>query len=1040
MSELRYQNPGNQPIAGRVTDRIRNQFPKWAAASEVANTTTSSKSEHSEFLLLSNWVLLPGGLQEFTNELKEKVEGIDLTYDLETASLKIKCLATQEEAVMAVCQSTMDKIVRDELDDDWAAAKKTTAAKGWHATEQHQKESVMALAPEDIQRSTYRTAWVMPEDLIKRDVLATELLPSDFLAELQLLASCKIIPGNDGFIVYIGAESEGHIAVAERKLNTLAKYAAMPSEADTLCESFVYTEDEQDGLATFTYVAFGLKTILTTFFLDRAKYQLGKGSSAYGKIFEKGVSVALLTGGLLHPTVVAVDIAPAISSNERNSCFKAFSPSWSYRPKHKSDGLGSANDIPSSSFSQHNTSQRVTSWITRLPSPELMSPLRDRNKAPGFNLVDAAQEQVRENQGNSLEKRNYQTPSTSAWQELEKAGPCLAQESLSGRQEPTPSQSSQSTFQDRTGSNTRKKQGNGKRSDRYEPQRNPGKGNPRPHGRQPRGGQLNTNSYRGSRQAGPMTPRIQRTNLQNQTAHLGNADNLSNHEYPTGYIPPHLRHLHTPGEANTAAESSDDAPNASEISPTDLDSSEPGHRQRFEELRDLIGGLTRETKMLQPQAQRPEPIRPTSTLDDPFVSAWNKPQPQHDTMRQQAPLPLSRKRVKGQDLMPSDGTLNQSSDYAFMQAMSQKLVRMMSSLEVFKGRVTLKAELGRLCLTKINPNYVYTQGSISRGQIQSLHDMKEALDKHHVNPRDVMFTNILTAEGADANYIAFMQDGLGERMWLPNTRRTVYELTCCAHTKKNKLHRFVVEIDGGDFTYQVRPHQSNPCSLFVHCPRRAWDFQVTFSKTPNLDAIYSDFARDLVDSMRVIPQDSGIPLLEFTVKKAYKVEMLLLRTRNIATYKSQTSAPSSPSSSGAENTSPSNILEICEVHDMTPLDLIERKDKVTAPFQQHPGIQQLGQLPTWYEVSIQSELVNKALQQNRDLEYGEEVHWSPEQLQAAGAFDELIRSATHMVKRIDGVGYWGDNYQDAMIHAMPSTVSTTTSQYSTARSTKKEPW
>ena len=93
MSELRYQNPGNQPIAGRVTDRIRNQFPKWAAASEVANTTTSSKSEHSEFLLLSNWVLLPGGLQEFTNELKEKVEVSSYLNTFRFASLQFERFA-----------------------------------------------------------------------------------------------------------------------------------------------------------------------------------------------------------------------------------------------------------------------------------------------------------------------------------------------------------------------------------------------------------------------------------------------------------------------------------------------------------------------------------------------------------------------------------------------------------------------------------------------------------------------------------------------------------------------------------------------------------------------------------------------------------------------------------------------------------------------------------------------------------------------------------------------------------------------------------
>ncbi|KAI0841212.1 hypothetical protein F5Y06DRAFT_308120 [Hypoxylon sp. FL0890] len=1049
MSVSGYQSEGNQHAAGRVTDKLRQQFPSWVAANEVDHNTTSSNSKHSEFLLISNWMFLPGGLQEFYNELTNKVEAIHLSYDLETASLKIKCLISQEEAVVETCQSTIDKIFQGGLDGD-SSANKITSVKGWHANEQHQKESVMVFAPQEIQLSTYQTAWIMPEDIIKRGVGASKLVPSEALAELQLLTSCTMMTGNDELVIYIGASSEHDIAVAERKLNTLAKYAGMPSEADTLCESFIYAEDEQEVLATFTFAVCGPKAIPRTFFLDRAKYQLDKEPSAYGKIFGKGVFVTLVRDHPLYPKVVSVDVTPAISAGERNGYYNAFSPAWRYRPKYESGDPGSANEIPSASYGQFEPDQNVAHWITRLPGPEQMLPHGDRTNTPdldsstkkGQNQEPIAREQAAKHQSYSHSNRNSQISSKTTWKELQKIGPHPTQENFSEQREQT-SQSSRSTFSNQRGEDSRKTRGSGTRDDRYGPQRSQGKGNPGPRG-QPRGGRANANSYRGrGRQAGQATPYIQPANLQDQTRRLDIIANSNNDEsYPNGYFPPHLRHVHTTAQARAVTESSSDTLKASETNPTELDPNEPGSQKRVEGLRASINEATKQMKALQPQTQGSQPIQSGPLPADAFKSVRNRREASRHTLGQEAPSRPSYIHVKTPDFTPSDEAVNLTPDRVLMQAMGKKLVRMMSSLEVFRGRLTLKAELGRLCLTKINQDYVHIQGSGLRGKAISLQDMKEALDKQHVSPRDVMFTNILTAEGADANYITFMPDSFGKRMWLPDTRRTVYEIACCATINKNTRYRFIVEIDGSDFTYQIRPLQSNSCSLFVHCPKRVWDFQVTFSKTLDLDEIYGGFARDLVDSMRVMPQDSGVPLLEFTVKKAYQVEMLLLRTKNIASYKGQASALPSPSPMGpSAEDHPSTILEICEVHDMTPCSIVSTQDEVTVLFKQYRGSKKFGQLPTWYEVSVQSELVNKAFRQNRNLELGEEVHWSPEQLRDAGAFDDLIRSTTDMVKKIDGVGYWGDNYQDAMIHGVPpSTGSATSSQYSGVRSLKKDPW
>ncbi|KAI1137770.1 hypothetical protein F5Y05DRAFT_419237 [Hypoxylon sp. FL0543] len=1000
MSETRRQDMGNRHTAGRVTDKIRHQFPGWAAANEAGDNTASTKSELTEFRIVSNWILLPGGLQEFFDELKK-----------------------------AEARSPPQLRPGDSVTDDQPSNKIISSAH-WRASEQHKKECVMALAPGEIQLFTFRTAWIMPEDLVKRDVGAAKLVPSETLAELQLLTNCQMMTGNDGLVIYIGAISETDIAVAERKLNTLAKYAGIPAKAEKPCQSFLYAENELDILATFTYAARGSNARLRTFFLDRAKYQL---ASTYGKIIEQGVFVTLMNSRSALPTIVPVVISPAISAQLRNNCYIAFSPSWNYRPKPDTCDPDAADKDPSGSASRFNSSADVTAWVTRLPRPELMLPHGDRTETPDLDssptnelnrmstsdskLANTAREQTSKRQSNSHPSLNEQTPSKptrSTWEELQKADLQPAQEGLYEEQP--------QTFPQR--GNASKKRGGGKRNNLYEPQRAQGRGNPRPRGRQPRGGRgrgrANGKSYRGRG---------------GQTAtHIPQDDFDDPEPRRSSYVPPHQRHRHAGDLAGADTESSSDSPKVSETNPTELGVNEPGSQQRLDHLRASIKGVAKEIKALQPQPQGLQSTQNRPRPPVPFNNVSNRPLVQRSTMIQQASSTSTYLHAEDTDLTSCDEAVDLTSDRPFLQAMNQALVQMLSSLEIFRGRVTLKAELGRLCLTKINREHVHIGERDVRGPVKSLQDMKQLLDEQHVSPRDVIFTNILTAEGADANYIAHLPESSRMRTWLPHTRRTVYEIAFCAMTEQNKPYRFVVEVDGGDFTYQIREFQKNSSCLFVHCPKRAWDFQVTLSKGPNLGSIYGHFARDLVDSMRVMPQEQGPPLLEFTVKKAYQVEMLLVRTKNIASYKSHARSE--------DKDSPSNTLEICEVHDMKPSrNIISTQENLTVPYKPHAGNVQLGQLSTWYEASIQSELVNKALRQNQDLELGEEVGWTPEQLRDAGAFEELLRSAINMVKKIDGVGYWGNNYQGAMVQGMPpSNNSTTASQYSAAHSTKKDPW
>ncbi|KAI0889279.1 uncharacterized protein GGS22DRAFT_196882 [Annulohypoxylon maeteangense] len=1111
MSASQRYDMGEPRVSPRVLDKVRSQFPGWAAASWSRETTAANDNNgYSEFLLSSDWMLRPEGLAELSDELEKSIEGARVAYNSEFSSFKIRCLASEEDAVMGKCQSLMDKIVQRELSRGLDNSKHIMTLKQWrdgaYATSKSEKKKyVMALAPSHIRDSMYRTAWIMPDTLVQKDVVLSRLVPSKAFVKLQNLTGCKMMISGDGLCMYIGAESEDEVSMAERKLTTLAKYASIPSEADLRCESFIYAEDQQGGLAKFTYMAHGAKEILKTFFLDRMVYSLAEDNSAYGRLFDKGV-VVTMSGVALK----GANSTPVTSSSNRGKPYIAFSSEWHYRAKQPSTDV--ASSVP------FDPNPRVTSWITKLPTPELMLPHGDGKDTPdpesGIHkgLLKATsnynsehgltqkeiyeqqdrllphqisqviptlpkatqsktkpqliQENTHEQKSGPPRQANHALPTLteSGPEQIQKTMPQWSPEGMPKQRVPEVPRGGHTTLtRGRRGNsgmgrgdrrhNNGRQGGQRKRGSRDNRDNHGNRGNRNNHG--DRGNRGNRGNHgdggnRGRRPAGRQRPTEQlrmnsrntlgnisdRTPLsfpnfsqstsQNQPKKNNNTvDSGSENFSSTSFVAPHLRYLIPGAQRSTSKEASQDTHGKEGIL-IDLESDKSDDEQSMKKLQTVIDEIAEEM-MPQSGGVQSLPAQQTTIRPDPFAETWNmhllqQRQPPtetrsyardsqgqilHSTMKQQAGSRSTRKYPS------SSHKVSISEDPApqLIEAMTEKISHMLGSLEVFPGQVSLKAQIGRFCLTKINRSYLQTQGDG-----EQLHGIKEALDKHHANPLDVMFTNILTSEGADANHIAFMNDSLGKRMWNGDTRRTVYEITCRALTTDKRYCKFIVEVDGDDFTYQVRQFPCESSALFIHCPKRSWDFKVSLSKSQDLGEDFNKFAEDLIRGMRIVPQKSGVPIVEITAKRDYQVDMLAFRTRNIASYTKFNGA--------------SDVMEICEVHDMDPSDITEGDSKVTVQLEQRDVYQQLGQLGTWYEVSMQSKTVNKALQQNRNLEFGEEVDWSPKKLQETGAFDELIRSTIEVVKNIDGVGYWGDNNQDTVIHGMPLTGSTTSSRIS----------
>ncbi|KAI5865194.1 hypothetical protein GGS23DRAFT_414036 [Durotheca rogersii] len=1047
---------GPDTIDARVVQTLSRQFPDWHDTPNDGSVKSfSAGKDCAEFLLASNWILRPQGIKHFFTELQEHTKGVQVTYDLDTASAKIRCSTSDEKAVMEASQLIMDRMASGEIADGLVSGEKITPSKKSRAGISNQKSRNMcaaALFPEDIRGFAFQTAWTLPDNQIMSGTRMGEFIPGKQLSQLRDITGCTMIIGNDEPVMYIGADSLEKIAVAERKLNTMAKYSVRLPGVEAICENFVYTEDEQGNNCTFTRLDDGNRSHLRTFLLDRSKYRLTRDYSAYSRISRGVVVVSLVRDESGQVISKPAFIQPAISRDDRGKPYAAFSKptGWNYqsKPRHVAMEPG---DTPSPEIVtfRHASNSHVTSWVRQLPAPKLMLSHEEASKPP---QPDPAFAPSQHEPSNSASRRNSGIVSTrGSSRGISRSGEEGGRK-VSEARNPAPKQYPES---DQRGEITSR--GNGADRRQAETGRKPARRLDANSSHSSRRGHYSRITQQRRPSTRPDTDRTVKGNQQTVRATpLPQRDSVS-----SGRAQPHapvsskderLRYRHDGGPHNHSVPS----PQVGQLIPIGSDSDEAGDVDESKESEEGVDKMSEEIARLklgeEKQAQEPQlrkqdreravlsgtdelvqeplsqPTQAKQTPEDPFMALFNTARLRvglsrtmgeegspifRSTMRQQA----GSRPIPGSASQGRPGVEPRGPGTSFVETINEKLINIMNTLRLYAGNVTLKAELGRLCATRVDTNLVQRQDRQSGDQVKSLQVIKEVLDKSHVKPRDIMFTNILTTEGADADYLARITNQFGDKIWSSVSRHTVYEVYCYAQATDGRPYRFAVEIDGRGFTSQVKPIVPEPDFLFIHCPKRSWDFQITLKKCKDLGKQYRNFADDLVDCMQVIPQKTGIPILEFLIKRPWQVEILLARTRNIAEYKKLSSNASSC------------ILEISEIHDMKPTAVTHTESDKTIKFEQYAGNRALGHPPTWYEAAVRSTIVEDALMQNQNLEFGDEVTWSSKQLREVGAFTDMVSSATEMVQNMDGVGYWNDNLQDTKAddssHPVDSSLSET---------------
>lgn len=214
----------------------------------------------------------------------------------------------------------------------------------------------------------------------------------------------------------------------------------------------------------------------------------------------------------------------------------------------------------------------------------------------------------------------------------------------------------------------------------------------------------------------------------------------------------------------------------------------------------------------------------------------------HQTMKQKA----------GSRTIP--GRIFPEFDPTMMISINKSLENLMAPLRMLPGSVDFRLDLGRFCFTNVGKSHIQRPEDKDDDKYYRLDRIRNELNKRHTSGDKLFFTRVLTSLGADANYIARINDSNGNQMWERPTdgRSSIYEFTCRSRPAADVEHEFVVEIDATEFTSKVKAFKPDQNCFAVHCTKRVWDFQIVLSVSQNLDDEFGSFAKDLVRSLQVM--------------------------------------------------------------------------------------------------------------------------------------------------------------------------------------------
>lgn len=299
------------------------------------------------------------------------------------------------------------------------------------------------------------------------------------------------------------------------------------------------------------------------------------------------------------------------------------------------------------------------------------------------------------------------------------------------------------------------------------------------------------------------------------------------------------------------------------------------------------------------------------------------------------------------------------------------------------GVIRLKAEIGRFYMGNVE------RSGIARNKEQQPANgwvPDQLIDRLNNSDSNCFFTKIISYWGNDVDHLVDMKEDK-QKIWTPTDQGCVcFDFYFRARASDGLVSHFVLEVDGRDFSWNLREARNPFDPIVVHCLSQHWDFRLVASHDYTLDQnmLFGAFARALVDSLVV-----RTPVLEFQYSFDGPPPIIIddVRVRQVCKFQSQNKK---------------TILEISRIFATETKNFPDTKYRAVRSFPDDD--RKKGVFKGWYEVSVSSTRMEELLQQNETLAPGEEAEWTMEQLEQERVFEDIYRPACQIVKRMDGVG------------------------------------
>lgn len=399
-------------------------------------------------------------------------------------------------------------------------------------------------------------------------------------------------------------------------------------------------------------------------------------------------------------------------------------------------------------------------------------------------------------------------------------------------------------------------------------------------------------------------------------------------------------------------------------------------------LRRAPSGQRNRCNVAPPETAREQASLLDSPISQDSASALQRALRPH---RRSITIPHPDSIPKGEDSRPQ---LPATDGSVFDQHIKNFLQRLMYPMKARYGAIRLQAEFGRFFMKSVEQSGVACNKKKQPAKGWEADQLIARLNKSENN---TFFTKVFSYWGNDADYLANMEVDK-QKIWNPiGQGRTFFDFHFHARTSAGIAAHFVLEVDGGDFSWHLREAHNSENPVVVHCLSQHWDLRLVASHDLTIDQNlhFGAFAGALVDTLVVRP-----PVLEFQYEFDGPPPVTIdeVRIRQVRRFRTQN-----------ERT----LLDISRVFLTEVQNFPGTRSRAVRSIQDDD--RKKGVFKGWYEATVSSARMEELLQQNASLEPGDEVEWTLEQLEREGVFEDIYQLACQIAKRMDGVGVKCDN-------------------------------